>query len=163
MAVRSWGAQKQEKQRATAMQTWPVTTGTARKWEVYPTSRSRGRYTFYQTKITYAYYVEAKDYLIAVLDKRFGYNGAVDKEEAKKDAEAFAQSIVERAQQIHIYFNPQDPSDSSAEIKDIGAISFTGLAIVIIVLSLFLLVFLSFPMIALGMVGYKLFLHFTGR
>lgn len=160
-AVRSWRTHKQEKQRATAMQTWPVTTGSAKKWKVVYSTGFRGRYKHYETKITYEYYVDAKDYLIDVFDKEFPLRD--DAEKAKKEAEAWAQSIVEQAKQIDIYYNPKDPSDSGAEIKDIGAISFTGLAIVIAVLSLFLLVFISFPLIALGIVGYSLFLHFTGR
>ena len=62
MAVRGWGNTDREKQRATAMQTWPVTTGTAKKWRVYIYKKTSRSNDYYRAGITYEYSVDAEVY-----------------------------------------------------------------------------------------------------
>jgi hypothetical protein len=172
MAVRGWASTNRDKQRATAMQTWPVTTGTAKKWRVYIYRKTSRSNDYYRAGITYEYSVDAKVYSKYADVSRdngmaitFAFNPAIEdrKEKAKKDAEALARSIVEQGKQIDIYYNPQDPSDSVLEKMDVDAISHTGDVILIVVLSLLLLVFISVPLYFWGMAGYSRFFRFTGR
>ena len=172
LTIRGWGSTNREKQRAKDMQTWPVTTGTAKEWRVGIFSKTSHSNKYYNAMITYEYSVDAKVYSKSKdvssdsgLAIRFWFNPSIDseKEKAKNDAETQARSIVEQAKQIDIYYNPKDPSDSVTKIMDVDAISHTRDVILIIVLSLLLLVFLSVPLFMLWGFGYSLFLRFTGR
>ena len=118
MAVRGLGHTDREKQRAIAMQTWPVTTGTAKKWRVYISSKTSQSNDYYSAVITYEYSVDAKVYsknedlsTHRGMARSFWFNPSIDSEKgkAKKDAEALARSFVEQEKQIDIYYNPQDP------------------------------------------------------
>jgi hypothetical protein len=62
-------------------------------------------------------------------------------------------SIVEK-KKIQIDYNPNDPSESFAEIDHK---SYAPIFVVVVVVSFFLLVFMSFPLTALGMLAYALF------
>ena len=163
-AIREWRSLRRQKKKAVEMQTWSTTTASARDWKVRHHAGFRGKYKGYKPEITYQYHVGHKAYIIQVYDKKIyiGFDTGNDDAKAKQEAEVLGRSIVEQAKQVEIFYNPADPAESAAELDDVEKISFVGIAIVIVVLCFFLLVFVSLPLVALGMVGYALFLHFAG-
>ena len=153
-AIRGFRTCRCDKKKAEAMLTWSTITAIAIKPEVVYGTASRGRYRHYAPKITYTYNLNNEDYFIDVNDQNFYLsNGEL---QAKNDAEQLGKSIVEESKTIHIYYNPNDPSESAAETDHKSC---TPIFVVVVVISLFLLVFISFPLAALGMIMYAYFKH----
>lgn len=160
-----WRACKQGKKKAEEIATWPTTQGLAKDWEVI--SRVSGRSyhnTFYfKARITYHYNVAGKAYSTVGEDKKkFFYHlnkSNPDLEErarqeelekkTRKEAEAYAKSIVEEGRRTEIYYNPDDPSESVAELPDIG--SCVSIFVVVVILWVVLLISAPIALFILGL------------
>ena len=159
LAGRSWRGCRQDKKKAEVMHTWPTASALAKDWKVIERANPRGKYRHYAPEITYSYYIDGKGYIIKVADKKFYFSSyAEDSQEsqstAKRDAAALGRSIVEGGKSIQIYYNPNDPSESAAEI---GEFSCVPIFVVVAILSVVLLISAS---IALFILGSIVVMHF---
>ena len=158
-AINSWRGCKRSRKKAEEMVTWPTTTASANDWKVIYGSYTRGRFPHYKPQITYSYYLDGKEYFINVTDKKFNYyrDRLESEQDAKKDAAALGRSIVEERKRIQIYYNPNDPSESVAEIAELG--SCTSIFVMVVILSIVLLISASIALFVLASFVIPLFRH----
>lgn len=177
LATSHWRACRRDKKKAIEMATWPTTQGLAKDWKVISRISGRSYHNAYYFKacINYHYNVDGKAYSTVGEDnKKFFYHldrNNPDLEErarqeeserkTRKEAEAYAISIVEAGKRTEIYYNPNDPSESVAELPDID--SCVPNLVVVVILSVVLLISASLAIFFIGAHVWVFFREVSGR
>lgn len=159
LAINSWRGCRRDKKKAEEILSWPTTTASAKDWEAIEGAGFRGKYRHYKPNIRYSYYLDGKAYFINVGDKKFYFsefteNSHESRLKAKRDAEELGKSIVEEGKSIQIYYNPNDPSESVAEITESSCAS---IFVVVVVLSIILLISTSIALFFLAVIVVPFF------
>lgn len=157
LAYNAWRGCRLNNKTAKEMPQWPTVSALAKEWCVY--RAGTGRWANYTAEITYIYRMKNKDYQIDVPEKKFEFDSRDDPkhivEAAKQEAEAFGRAIVNKGKKIKIYYNPKEPSKSSAEI--LTKRSCVPIFIVVLFLSIFFLVLTLLSLGALGLTVFEIF------
>jgi len=149
-SVGSWRRCRNRNRMAAEVPAWPTTSGRVRNWVAL--RNSMRRLSNYTLLVTYHYAVNGKVYTLDVTEAvvtfdRDAQSGAGDAA-AKEEVAVLAENIRKEDKPAVIYYNPDDPSDSSTEIP--RKQSCIPIALVVLFLAMFNLVSFLILMASLG-------------
>lgn len=150
-AIQWWLKCWRNNRMAMEMPAWPTTEALARNWIV-----SRGsfrRTSNYTLVVTYHYWVNGKEYSIDVDESVFTFDRDAENDreqaKAKEDAESSGKDVLEEGKGIQVYYNPDDPLESTSGILQ----KHTCIPIVIVVLVLTMFCLISLLILIFSLVG----------